>query len=252
MGLYAMTGSASGIGAAVRAGLEGQGHEVIGVDLERAEIIADLSTPEGRAAAIDGVVARAPDGLDGFVSSAGIGPQVESRSTIVSLNFYGSVALVVGLKALVASRRGVMLLICSNSATLPGLDPELVESMLEDDEARSRDLAERLDGYQAYGGSKLALTRWMRRNSSTWAPQGVRLNAVAPGATMTPLLQGGLDHPQLGDAIRNFPIPTGGFGAPEQVAAAVLFLLGAEAAFCNGAVLFVDGGTDAMLRPDDF
>ena len=69
---------------------------------------------------------------------------------------------------------------------------------------------------------------------------------------MTPLLQGGLDHPQLGEAIRNFPIPTGGFGSPEQVAAVFLFLLGAEAAFCNGAVFFVDGGTDAMLRPDDF
>jgi NAD(P)-dependent dehydrogenase (short-subunit alcohol dehydrogenase family) len=252
MGRYAITGSASGIGAAVRAGLEGQGHEVIGVDLEKAEIIADLSTPAGRAAAVEAVVARAQGGLDGLVSCAGIGPQTEPWSTIVSLNFYGSVAMVGGLKALVAARKGVVVVISSNSASLPGLDPELVESMLEGDEARSRDLVERLDGHQAYAGSKLALTRWMRRHSSTWASQGVRLNAVAPGATMTPLLQGGLDHPQFGEAIRNFPIPTGGFGAPEQVAAAVLFLLGAEAAFCNGAVLFVDGGTDALLRPDDF
>jgi NAD(P)-dependent dehydrogenase (short-subunit alcohol dehydrogenase family) len=252
MGRYAITGSASGIGAAVRAGLEGQGHEVIGVDLEKAEIIADLATPAGRAAAVDAVVARAPGGLDGLVSSAGIGPQTEPWSTIVSLNFYGSVAMVEGLKAPIAARRGVVVVISSNSASLPGLDPDLVESMLEGDEARSRDLVERLDGHQAYAGSKLALTRWMRRHSSTWAGEGVRLNAVAPGATMTPLLQGGLDSPQFGEAIRNFPIPTGGFGAPEQVAAAVLFLLGAEAAFCNGAVLFVDGGTDALLRPDHF
>jgi len=69
---------------------------------------------------------------------------------------------------------------------------------------------------------------------------------------MTPLLQAGLDHPLYGDAIRNFPIPTGSFGSPVQIAAMVLFLLSPEAAFCNGSVFFVDGGTDAMIRPDSF
>ena len=109
-----------------------------------------------------------------------------------------------------------------------------------------------LDAHRAYAGSKLALTRWVRRHAPDWARAGVRLNVVAPGAVMTPLLQGGLDHPVFGSAIRDFPIPTGGFGTPDQVAAAVTFLLGPEAAFCCGSVLFVDGGTDAMFRPDQY
>jgi len=46
--------------------------------------------------------------------------------------------------------------------------------------------------------------------------------------------------------------PTGGFGTPDQVAAAVVFLLGPDATFCCGSVLFVDGGTDAMIRPDNY
>jgi NAD(P)-dependent dehydrogenase (short-subunit alcohol dehydrogenase family) len=78
------------------------------------------------------------------------------------------------------------------------------------------------------------------------------LNAVAPGAVTTPLLQGGLEHPILGDAIRGFPIPTGGFGTPDDVAAAITFLLSPDAAFCCGSVLFVDGGSDALFRPDEF
>jgi NAD(P)-dependent dehydrogenase (short-subunit alcohol dehydrogenase family) len=251
MAVYAMTGSATGIGAATRVGLEKQGHEVIGVDIKDAEIIADLSTPQGRSAALQEVRARAPDGLAGFIPCAGVGPQVEPWSTIVSLNFYGVVELVKGLKDLIAARNGVVVLISSNSSTLPGLDQDLVESMLAEDEARTRELILGLNGHNAYAGSKLALTRWMRRQSSTWAPEGVRLNAVAPGATMTPLLQAGLDS-EFGQQIRDFPIPTGGFGAPEHIAATVLFLLSPEAAFCNGAVFFVDGGTDAMIRPDSF
>jgi NAD(P)-dependent dehydrogenase (short-subunit alcohol dehydrogenase family) len=69
---------------------------------------------------------------------------------------------------------------------------------------------------------------------------------------LTPLLQGSLDHPVYGPAVRDFPIPTGGFGTPEQIASAVAFLLSPEAAFCCGSVLFVDGGTDALVRPDTY
>jgi len=53
-------------------------------------------------------------------------------------------------------------------------------------------------------------------------------------------------------AIRNFPVPIGKFGTPPQIAAAVCFLLSPEASFCCGSVLFVDGGTDTMLRPDSY
>jgi NAD(P)-dependent dehydrogenase (short-subunit alcohol dehydrogenase family) len=85
-----------------------------------------------------------------------------------------------------------------------------------------------------------------------WAGAGIRLNAVAPGAVRTPLLEAGLEDARYGPAIRAFPIPTGGFGTADDVAAAVAFLLGPEARYCCGSVLFVDGGTDALLRPDQY
>ncbi len=253
MGIYAITGSATGIGAALRSQLKKQGHEVIGIDIKDADISADLSTPEGRNQALEGVNARAGAGLDGFIPCAGVGPQFEPFSATVSLNFYGSVDLALGLKNLLALKKGAVVMITSNSAPLPGLNPDLVESMLTHDEAKTRELILTLDdGHQAYAGSKLAIARWTRRNAPAWAKDGVRLNAVAPGVTQTPLLQAGLDHPHWGKAIRSFPIPMGDPAQPEQIASVIAFLLSPEAAFCCGSIFFVDGGSDAVIRPDRF
>jgi len=73
MAVAAVTGSASGIGAAIRARLESGGDTVIGVDLRDAEVIADLATPAGRAAAVVAVAARAGERLDRLVVCAGFG-----------------------------------------------------------------------------------------------------------------------------------------------------------------------------------
>jgi NAD(P)-dependent dehydrogenase (short-subunit alcohol dehydrogenase family) len=201
-------------------------------------------------------VLAASDGrLDGLVACAGVGPHVEPWSTIVSVNYFGAQALCDGLRAaLAAAKPSAAVIVSSNSSTVPGSEGPVVDACLSGDEAEARRIALDQNGHQAYAGSKLALTRWMRRSatSAEWAGAGIRLNAVAPGPVATPLLQGGLDHPIYGPAIRGFPVPLGGFGTSEQIAAAIAFLLGAEASFCCGSVLFVDGGTDALLRPEQY
>jgi NAD(P)-dependent dehydrogenase (short-subunit alcohol dehydrogenase family) len=157
-----------------------------------------------------------------------------------------------GLRGTLAATRGAAVAVSSNSAPIPTSDNAVAAACLAGDEAAARRIAGSDAGQSIYGGSKLALARWVRRHATTpeWVGAGIRLNAVAPGAVHTPLLQGGLDHPLFGDAIRGFPIPTGGFGTPEDVAGAIAFLLGPDARFCCGTVLFVDGGTDALFRPD--
>jgi NAD(P)-dependent dehydrogenase (short-subunit alcohol dehydrogenase family) len=254
MATIVVTGSGSGIGAAVRRRLEAAGASVIGVDLQGAEIDTDLGTDEGRTTAIAAALDRAGKRLDGVVACAGLGPHVRDPAAIVSVNFFGAVTVLDGLRGALAATRGVAVAVSSNSATIPSSDNEIAAACLEGDERLARRLAADPGGQSAYGGSKLALARWVRRQAPTpaWAGAGVRLNAIAPGAVQTPLLQGGLDHPVLGDAIRNFPIPTGGFGTADQIAAAIAFLLGPDASFCCGSVLFADGGTDALFRPDRF
>lgn len=252
-----ITGSASGIGAAVRAQLEAAGDRVLGVDVRDAQIVADLSTADGRARAIGEVRSHVGDALDGLVACAGLGPQVAAHDRLVSVNYFGAVAMLDGLRPLLA--RGTApaaVAISSNSSRIvPEGESGLVAACLDGDEPAARRIAGPVDGSTVYANSKLALARWVRRNApgSDWAGAGIRLNAVAPGAVQTPLLQQGLDDPLFGPAIRGFPIPLGaGFGRPEQIADAVVFLLGERASFCCGTILYVDGGSDALVRRDAY
>jgi NAD(P)-dependent dehydrogenase (short-subunit alcohol dehydrogenase family) len=73
VGVFALTGAASGMGEATARLLRAAGHQVIGVDLRGADIAADLGTAEGRRTAIDGVAAASGGTLDGAVMFAGVG-----------------------------------------------------------------------------------------------------------------------------------------------------------------------------------
>lgn len=254
MAIYAMTGGATGIGAAIRERLHRQGHTVIVVDIRDADVVADLATVAGRQQAVEGIRRLAPDGLDGFVPCAGLGPDAKPCSLVTRVNYFGALATIEGMQELVAKKRGSMVLISSNSASMPGTDQTYVNFLLAGDEAAACAHIDTLDGHNAYAGSKQALTRWMRRHSAAWAAGGVRMNAVAPGITRTPLTDRMMSDAQFGQVMKDFgaSVPIGRIGEPQDIAAVVCFLLSPEAAFMCGSVVFVDGGHDAMLRPDAF
>jgi len=253
MSRIAITGAASGIGATTRKRLEAAGHEVLGIDLRGDDVDADLSTPTGRDAAASAIADWCGGTLDGFVPCAGLGPPSDPQ-LLTSVNYFGAVRLTESVRPLLAAAdQPAVVVIASNSATtVPGLPADLVDACLTGDEDRARSLAR--DSILAYGASKLALSRWMRRNAPApeWAGNGIRLNAVAPGAVQTPLLQSTLDDPVLGELVSAFPIPTGERGQPDDIAAVIEFLLSPAARYVCGAVWFVDGGTDALMRPDAF
>jgi len=254
MAVYAMTGGATGIGAALRERLEAANHEVISVDIKQGDIIADLSTPEGRQAAIDGIHERAPEGLDGFIPCAGLPPVASPLSLIARVNYFAVVATVEGLRDLIARKRGSVLLVSSNSAPMVPADDEYIAACLSGDEEAACAHIEGRDGHTAYAGSKRAITMWMRRNIVEYAGAGVRMNAVAPGITMTPLSEQVMADPALGQAMKDFAesVPWGGTAEPGQIADVMQFMLSDAADFVCGSVFFVDGGSDAMMRTDDF
>ena len=89
-----VTGSASGMGAATAARLTADGCRVIGVDLHRADVEADLGSPGGRQAAIDAVGELADCSIDGLVTWAGLaGVTARPGSLVASVNYFGTVAL---------------------------------------------------------------------------------------------------------------------------------------------------------------
>ncbi|MGI9284454.1 MAG: SDR family oxidoreductase [Pseudomonadales bacterium] len=251
---YAMTGGATGIGAALKTKLRERGDQVIVVDIKNADVVADLSSAEGRKSALDGIASLAPDGLDGFIACAGVGPNVKPYSLIDKVNFFGAVATLEGCVDLVVKKKGAMLAVSSNSAPLPGLDAAHIDALLEGDEGKACELIDQLDGHNAYAGSKNALAKWVRRNAPAYMEKGVRLNAIAPGMTVTPLSDKVMVDETFGQAMRDFSktIPYGEMASPEMIADSMLFLLDPASCFVCGSVLFVDGGQDAMLRPDEF
>ncbi len=253
MKTYAVTGAASGIGAAIKQQLIDEGHTVIAIDIANADIVADLGSDEGRKAAVKSVSEVAPQGLDGFVACAGVGSHIENLALIPSVNYFGAVALVEGLRSLLATKKGAVVLISSNSAPME-TDSNYVDALLADQESTARSLACEMQGQPAYSGSKQALTRWMRRNNANYAALGVRMNAIGPGYTRTAMSAAVEDDPIYGPAIKEFvaTIPLQRPGQPEDIAQATSFLLGDNASFISGSMLFVDGGHDALFRPDSF
>jgi NAD(P)-dependent dehydrogenase (short-subunit alcohol dehydrogenase family) len=212
-------------------------------------VVADLATPEGRAAMVDAVAEQSGRSLDGVVAAAGI--THDDGALVTSVNYFGAVATLEGLRPMLAQARGAAIAVSSNSSTTqPGLSSAHVDACLAGDEAAARAAAGH--GVAAYGASKLALARWVRRQAVTpgWIGAGIRLNAVAPGFIATPMTAGTEDFIMgLGDV---YPIPIGRAGHDTEVAALLAFLLSPAAGFFCGSVVTMDGGTDAALRADDW
>ena len=105
-----------------------------------------------------------------------------------------------------------------------------------------------------YAAAKSGIHGFTKALAQEGARYNITVNAIAPGYTDTPMTAAIADDPTYGDAIKQFvaSIPIARAGLPVDMANAVDFLLSDNASFVCGSVLFIDGGHDAMLRPDEF
>jgi NAD(P)-dependent dehydrogenase (short-subunit alcohol dehydrogenase family) len=97
----------------------------------------------------------------------------------------------------------------------------------------------------AYVSSKGGVTLLTRSMGIDYARQGIRVNAICPGPTDTPMLRKALTPEQLSSFALSFPM--GRLGQPEEIAKAAVFLASDEASFVTGAMLYVDGGQTAEV-----
>lgn len=254
-----VTGAASGIGAATKKLLEARGERVIGVDLAGSDVTADLSTAEGRSAMVDAVRELSGGSIDAIVANAGSAAPV---ALTVSINYFGAVATLKGLRPLLAGSEAPRAVITSSMASFHPNDTELITAMLADDEEAALGRAQALadageePAQLIYGSTKNAINRWMRTVAPTgdWAGAGIPVNAVGPGVIETPMTEEFTSTAEGREMLAQMvPMPLGGYGQPEEVAELIVWLASPANSKATGQVIFVDAGADVVIRgPEAF
>lgn len=254
---YVITGTASGIGAATSALLKERGAKVIGVDMHVADVRADLSTPAGRKDAATHAIEMCGGKIDAVIPCAGL---MRANIQTVSVNFFGVTEFLTALLPTLKNSSAPRVAVPSSVASLFPSSPKLVEAMLSGDEVEALKIAQGLvdqgreEAGPIYGSTKRAISRWVRRESikPEWAGAGIPLNAVGPGIVETPMVSKLLETQESRSATDALiPMPLNHHLKPRQVAYLLAWLTSEENSHVTGQTIYIDGGSDALLRGDN-
>lgn len=242
-----VTGAGAGIGRAIALACAQAGARIVVADLDEgaarevANAIGDLGG-EARIAAGDvsrpddakrfvQVAAEAFGQLDVLVNNAGIYVQGDALATseedwdrIMAVNVKGVFLCSKFALEAMRDRAGIIINIASEAGVVG------------------------IAGQVAYNTSKAAVLSLTRSMAIDHASQGIRVNAVSPGTTFTPLVAAAIARASDPDAARRRLEecrPLNRLGRPEEIAAAVVFLASDECAYATGSNLIVDGGYTA-------
>lgn len=246
----AVTGAGSGIGQAAAERLGAEGCKVAVLDVNEAsarttvdhiraaggEAIAirtDVSNEASVEAAFVEIVDRFGQ-LDILVSNAGIfsgardntvdGLSKDVWDEIMGVNLTGMyLACKHGVKAIKATSGKGAVVLTGSPTGMSGCTP----------------------ANTAYGSSKGGVHGLSRVMAVDHAPDGIRVNVVVPGFTLTPIVRELVADPKVYEwQIQNIPLKRG--AEPEEIAGAVAFLASDDASYMTGSFMFVDGGLTAI------
>jgi len=243
------------MGAATAARLRGTGRRVIGVDIRGGDVAADLSSSDGRAGACAAVAARA-ERLVGVATFAGVSPYAAPPDVVVAVNFFGTTDLLAGLWPMLGAAGSASVVVVSSNAatTATDVDEELVQRCLDGEEDAARARAIEVGGPSSYTSAKFAVARWARTSAPqpAWAGRGIAMNVLVPGVVDTPMTQAMAADAAARRVLERIPVPLGRTAVAGDLASWAEFLLGPGARFAVGAMIAVDGGTEAALRGGDW
>ena len=224
-----VTGATSGIGQAIARGFANAGEQVLAVGIGELPCAENNVTYTSLDVVDDAAVVamiRPLEELHAVVNAAGvIRRQAEHDPVIfqqvIDVNLTGTMRVCTAARAVLGANKGAIINIASMLSFFGGGV---------------------VPGYSASKGGIVQLTKSL---AIAYAPDGIRVNAIAPGWIATALTGSLQEDPVRSEAILS-RTPMARWGAPEDLVGPALFLAGAEAGFVTGAVLNVDGGYAAM------
>ena len=247
----ALTGGATGIGAALVELLHDQGHQVTVFD--RAEpsgpchqwIMLDLNDP----AAIQTALDAAPGPFDAVINNAGLPPRDGLKEMILRVNFFGFRSFLEGIQGKLAPGAAIV-----NTASRAGamwqqnLDQVKALMALDWPDIGAFIAAHDIDDTRAYNLSKEAVIVYTLAHTERMIQHGFRMNSVSPAAVNTGILD---DFTKaFGPKVAQNIARAGRPGTAQEIAEVILYLIGPQSAWIKGQDITIDGGMSAMAMTD--
>jgi NAD(P)-dependent dehydrogenase (short-subunit alcohol dehydrogenase family) len=229
-----VTGGTSGIGFGIATAMAQAGYEVTATGLTDEQVAALPERPHISAVRLDVTSAEsvasvlAPfEELAALINCAGVifrgGAEydIATFQKVIEVNLTGTMRMCVGARPMLAAARGAIVNTASMLSFFGG---------------------PAVPGYTASKGGVAQLTKAL---AAAWAPEGIRVNAIAPGWIATELTRGLVEDKQRSAAILA-RTPMQRWGEPDDVGGVAVFLCSEAARFITGAILPVDGGYAAI------